>query len=82
MVSLIYLRWIVIYLAPFVQKVDSAIHWINLYPLKSGFGFPDTYLLDSDLSSGQRYPTFEQLGMVDSSIQRLNNHGQVSRLRV
>ena len=52
MVSLIYLRWIVIHLAPFIQKVDSAIHWINLYPLKSAIGFPNTYLLDSDLSNG------------------------------
>ena len=25
-------------------------------------GFPNTYPLDSDLSSGERYPTFEQLG--------------------
>ena len=47
-------------LAPVVQKVDSAIHWINIYPLDSAIGFPNTYPLDSDLSGGQRYPTFEQ----------------------
>ena len=38
--------------APVVQKVDNAIHWINLYPLDSAIGLPDSYLLDSDLSSG------------------------------
>ena len=38
--------------APVVQKVDSANHWINLYPLDSAIfiGFPNTYPLDSDLS--------------------------------
>ena len=40
------------YLAPVVQKVDSAIRWINLYPLDSAIGFPNTYPLDSDLSRG------------------------------
>ena len=39
-------------LAPVVQKVDSAIRWINLYPVDSAIDFPNTYLLDSDLSSG------------------------------
>ena len=41
-----------IVLAPVVQKVDSAIHRINLYPLDSAIGFPNTYPLDSDLSTG------------------------------
>ena len=40
------------HLALVVQKVDSAIHWINLYPLDSAIGFPNTYPLDSDLSTG------------------------------
>ena len=35
--------------APVVQKVDSAIHGVNLYPLNSAIGFPSTY---SDLSGG------------------------------
>ena len=39
-------------LVPVVQKVDNAIHWINLYPVDNPTGVPDTYLLDSDLSSG------------------------------
>ena len=39
-------------LAPVVQKVDSAIHGINVYPLDSVIGFPNTYPLDSDLSGG------------------------------
>ena len=37
---------------PVVEKVDSAIRWINLYPVDSAIGFPNTYPLDSDLSSG------------------------------
>ena len=41
-------------LAPVVQKVDNAIHRINLYPADSAIGFLNTYPLDSDLSSGLR----------------------------
>ena len=37
--------------APVVQKVDSAIHWLNLYPLDNAIGFPNSYSLDRDLSS-------------------------------
>ena len=51
-----------IHLAPVVQMLDSAIHWINHYPLDNSIGFPSVYLLDCDLSGGQRYPSFEQLG--------------------
>ena len=28
--------------APVVQKVDSTIYWINLYPVHSEIGFPYT----------------------------------------
>ena len=35
------------YLAPVVQKVDSAIQRINRYPADSVIGFPNTYPLDS-----------------------------------
>ena len=38
--------------APVFRKVDGAIHWINHYPLDSAIGFPNTYLMDSDLSNG------------------------------
>ena len=38
-----------IFLAPVVQKVDNAIHRINLYPLDSAIGFLNTCPLDSDL---------------------------------
>ena len=41
-----------IHQAPVVQKVDSAIHWINLYSVDNAIGFPNTYPLDRDLSSG------------------------------
>jgi len=37
---------------PVVQKLDSAIHRINPYPVDNAIGFPNTYPLDSDLSSG------------------------------
>ena len=37
-------------LAPVVQKLDSAIHRINHYPVDNAIGFPYTYPLDSDLS--------------------------------
>ena len=36
--------------APVAQKVDNPIHRINLNPLDSAIGFPNTHLLDSDLS--------------------------------
>ena len=48
--------------APVVQTMDSAIHWINHYPLDSSIVFASVYQLDSDLSGGHRYPPFEQLG--------------------
>ena len=37
---------------PDLQKVDSAIHRINLHQLDSVIGFTNTYPLDSDLSGG------------------------------
>ena len=38
--------------APVVQKVDSAIHRINHYPMDNTKEFVNTYPLDSDLSDG------------------------------
>ena len=42
------------HLDPVVQKVDNAIHWINLYPVDNAIDFPNTctywYPLYSDLS--------------------------------
>ena len=52
--------------APFVQKVDSAIHRINHYRHQQN---QLCYPLDSDLSGGQRYPS-------------LNNWGQIYKLAV
>ena len=50
-------------LAPVVQTSDSAIDRINHDPADSVIDFlRDTYPLYSDLSGGQRYPTFEQPG--------------------
>ena len=42
----------VVQLAPVVQRVDSAIQWINYYPLDNTINFDSTYPLDSDLSTG------------------------------
>ena len=48
-----------------IYPVDTAIHWISLYPLGSAIiGFRNTCLLDSDL-------------WLDSAIQPLNNQGVV-----
>ena len=33
-----------------VQKMNNAIHRINIYPLDSAMVFLNTYLLDSDIS--------------------------------
>ena len=41
-----------IVLAPVVQRVNNAIHWINHYPMDSVVCFANTNPLDSDLSSG------------------------------
>ena len=49
-------------LAPVVQTLDSTIYPIKVYPMNNAIGFPNTYLLDSNLSGGQRYPAFEQPG--------------------
>ena len=49
-------------LAPVVQTLDSAIHRINHYPADKYYGNQLRYPLDSDLSGGLRYPTFEQPG--------------------
>jgi len=38
--------------APVVQKLDSAMQRINLNPVDDAIGFPNTYLLDRDLSGG------------------------------
>ena len=37
---------------PVDQKVDHVVKWINLYPMDSAIGFPNTYPVDSDLSGG------------------------------
>ena len=47
---------------PVVQTFDSAIHRINHYPADSVIDFRNTYPLESDLTGGYRYPTFEQPG--------------------
>ena len=50
--------------APVVRMLDSTIPWINLYTDVNAIGFADSYLLHSDLSSGQSYSMFEQQCLV------------------
>ena len=57
---------LVIDLAPFVQKVDSAIHWINLHPV-------DSVLLSLTLIR------WIVVYLVDSAIQLLNNWGLIGQ---
>ena len=38
-----------------IQKVDNAIHWINLNPVDNAVGVNNTYPLDSDLSGLLRF---------------------------
>ena len=39
-------------LAPVDQMLDNAINWINLYLADNASGLSNTYLPNSDLSSG------------------------------
>ena len=48
--------------APIVQKLDNAIHRINRRLEDKYYENQLRYPLDSDFSSGKRYPTFKQLG--------------------
>ena len=56
---------------PVAQTVDNAIHLINLYPLDNAVDFHNTYLSESDLSSGQHYLTLEQPGPEQDSLSYL-----------
>ena len=47
---------------PVVQMLDCAIHRINHYPADKYYGNQLRYSVDRDLSTGWRYPCFEQLG--------------------
>ena len=51
-----------------VRRQDNTIHRIDRYPVKSVNKIKPRYPLDSDLSSGQCYPPFEQPGPVFSRI--------------
>ena len=49
--------------APVAQKMDSAIHRINLSPVEKPIGETNcTPSLDRGLSCGYHQPSFEQLG--------------------
>lgn len=59
-------------LPPVAQKVDNAIHLLNLYPLDNAIDFHNTYLSESNLSSGQHYPALEQPGPEHDSLSALD----------
>ena len=54
---------IIINMVPVVQKTNSAIHQINLYPPDSAIGFPNNFI------------NWLVIYHVDSAIQLLNNWG-------
>ena len=56
---------------PVVRRSDNAIHWINLYLVDNAIRFAITYLLDSDLSVGQRYPALYNWAQVDNFVNPL-----------
>ena len=55
----------------FERWISYAIYRINYYPADSVVCFVNTYPLDSDLSTGYRYPSFEQLGPTWSFKERM-----------
>ena len=59
-VSVILIRRVVCYQGLVVQTGNSAIQWIYHYTLDGAIGFPNKYRVDSDLSGGQRYPSFKR----------------------
>ena len=62
-------------LDPVIQKVNNAIHGINLYPLDNAIGVSDTYPLGSDpVDSAIGVP---DIYLLDSAIHLLNNWGLV-----
>ena len=61
-ISLILIHCTDIY--PINNSIQLLNNWglINHYPVDSAIGFPNINPMDSDLSGGERYPTFEQPG--------------------
>ena len=53
-----------------ITQLTLSTAWINLYPMDSTIGFPNTYPLDGDLSVEQHYPTFEQTGARPQQLKR------------
>ena len=53
------------------QKMENAIHQINLYPLDNATGFPDAYPLNSNLSGGSAINTiyYDKIYLVHSAYQ-------------
>ena len=54
--------------SPVVQRLDSAIHRIKIYPVDNAIDFPNTFF------------RWIVICLVDSAIQRLNNWGQEIRI--
>ena len=81
----IFIHWIVIYLAPVAQKLDSDIQLINHYPANNAIVFRNTYPLDSEFIRWIALSSFRETNCtihcieiyaVDSTIHLLNNWGQ------
>ena len=63
------------------QKMENAIHQINLYPLDNATGFPDTYPLNSNLSGGSAINK-QFLDEVEHDIMNYQNRGLCSQTSV
>ena len=58
-----------------VQRVDNAIHRIYHYPVNNIVCFANFYPLDRHLSSGKRYPPFEQLAPDYFELSHIDKNG-------
>ena len=66
---------------PVIQKLDSAIHRINHYPVENYQGKQLRYLVDRTSSGGWGYPPFKPLGPDGQSSQSLYLHSLFQALR-
>ena len=68
-----------VFLASFVQKLASAIHRINHYPVNKYQGNPLRYPLERVLSVGLRYPLVKQMvpGYYNINILKTNRMEQL-----
>ena len=68
--------------APVLQRLNNAIHHMNRYPVNKNYQNETHFQLESGLSGGQRYSSFEQPGP-DTVVWRLDNAiHQINRYQI